>query len=147
MATDSLTQMLDPLHFWRKALGELESSGNTLSNQVLRTPEGAAALNQITQVYVGLQGVMEKALAAYLKGANLPSRAEVLELAERLQRIEDKVDALHGASPAQRASEPRPARTRKPPSANVDAATAPAAPVRQPSAPAKRGAGKTSRKP
>ncbi len=123
MASDPLTDMLDPLHFWRKALTELESRGNTLSTQYMRTAEGAAAVNQFAQLHVSLQSAVEKALGAYLNKLNLPSRAELLELGEQLQRIEDKLDTLNAGSSA-RDQVSRPARTRQPP-ASVAADVAP----------------------
>lgn len=104
----------DPLQMWRKAIASLEASGNALANRAMGSDEFSSALHQMANLSLGMQQTFEKVLGTYLKRANLPSRAEVAELAQALQRIEGKLDRLLPAE-ARPDTATRPARTRVPP--------------------------------
>jgi hypothetical protein len=111
MATSFL---VDPLQMWRDAVTKLESEVNSLATGSTKYDEVVRALHQFSSVSLGMEQVLEKVIGGYLRRANLPSRKEVLELAESLRRIEDKLDRL---LPADSAPAPRPPRTRRPSSA------------------------------
>ena len=131
MATSFL---VDPLQMWRDAVTKLESEVNSLATGSTKYDEVVRALHQFSSVSLGMEQVLEKVIGGYLRRANLPSRKEVLELAESLRRIEDKLDRL---LPADSTPAPRPPRTRRPSSAAPAEARVPvAAPA--PAAPAKR---------
>ena len=131
MATSFL---VDPLQMWRDAVTKLESEVNSLATGSTKYDEVVRALHQFSSVSLGMEQVLEKVIGGYLRRANLPSRKEVLELAESLRRIEDKLDRL---LPADSTPAPRPPRTRRPSSAApAEARVAVAAPA--PAAPAKR---------
>jgi len=140
-----MSSIPDPLQLWRKALSSLESSGNTLANQAMNTGDFAAALHQMANLSLGMQQTFEKVLTVYFKQLNLPSRKDIAELAAALQRIEVRLDQLSPRSAAA-ATQPRPARTRRPEQAAAasksPALAAPASPVAKHSAatraPAKR---------
>jgi hypothetical protein len=104
----------DPLQMWRKAIAKLEAGGNALANRAMDSSEFSSALHQMANLSLGMQQTFEKVLGTYLKRANLPSRAEVAELAQTLQRIESKLDRLLPVEvrPDQAT---KPARTRVPP--------------------------------
>jgi len=122
----------DPLQLWRDALTRLEGEVNAAATGTLQSQDVLRALHQYSTVSLGMQQLFEKALDSYLRRANLPSRKEVLELAESLRRIEDKLDSL---VPKESASAlPRPARTRRPPDATGAATARPAAEPQPPSA-------------
>ncbi|MBS0425952.1 MAG: hypothetical protein JSR41_01545 [Proteobacteria bacterium] len=135
--------MLDPLNLWRDALGQWENRTNQVANQEMKSEDFARATNALLGMSLGLQQALGKANTALLKELNLPSRGELLELGERLQRIEDQLGqiarllgAQHpAASPAPSAMPPR---TRRP--APPSAAAPPAAPLEAaaPPAPARR---------
>ena len=125
--------LVDPLQMWRDAVTKLESDVNSLATGSTKSDEVVRALHQFSSVSLGMEQVLEKVIGGYLRRANLPSRKEVLELAEALRRIEDKVDRLLPA--ADSAPAPRPPRTRRPSSAS-EARTPVEAPA--PAAPAKR---------
>ena len=108
----------DPLQLWRDAVNRLESDANTLTTDSLKSPELVRTLQQATTVSSGMQQGFDKLLDGYLRRANLPSRKQLAELTQTLERIEQKLDRL--LPPA---DVPRPARTRKP------AAAAPTAPT------------------
>ena len=117
---------LDPFDMWRQAVSKLEEGMNSLGNQSLNSEEFTKALHQLSTVSMQMQLVLEKVLGEYLKAVNLPSRKDIVELAEALRRIEDKLDRI---VPVERpALAPRPARTRRPASAPApEASVAPAA--------------------
>ncbi|MFT3811807.1 MAG: poly(R)-hydroxyalkanoic acid synthase subunit PhaE [Acidovorax sp.] len=123
----------DPFQMWRDALTKLENDTNKLTTGAMHSPEVMRSLNQFATMNMGMQQVLEKVMDGYLRRANLPSRKEVADLADALQRIEAKLDQALGhthtggsapTTPTAVAAAPRPARTRKPPTA---AALAPAA--------------------
>ena len=102
----------DPFQMWRDALTKLEGEANTLATGSLKSNELVRSMNQLAGMTLSTQQVFEKVMEAYLRRANLPSRKEVAELAETLQRIESKLDQMLGTSAGGVA--PRPARTRRP---------------------------------
>jgi len=120
----------DPLQMWRKAIAKLESGGNALANRAMDSSEFSSALHQMANLSLGMQQTFEKVLGTYLKKANLPSRAEIVELAQALQRIESKLDRLLPTEPAPD-QRPRPARTRVPAGRPPVKADKPAAPARK----------------
>ena len=113
----------DPLQLWRDAVNRLESDANTLTTDSLKSPELVRTLQQATTVSAGMQQGFDKLLDGYLRRANLPSRKQLAELTQTLERIEQKLDRL--LPPA---DVPRPARTRKPAAAAPVAPLAPTAP-------------------
>ena len=103
----------DPLQLWRDAVTKLENAVNSLAGGSMHSQEVQRALHQVSTVSMGVHQLIEKVIGDYLRKANLPSRTDVIGLAESLRRIEDKLDRLLPAE----AAAPRPARTRRPPSA------------------------------
>lgn len=110
----STSLLPDPLQTLRKAITKLEAGGNALANRAMDSSEFSHALHQMATLSLGMQQTFEKVLGTFLKRVNLPSRAEIVELAEALRRIESKLDRL---LPAEVPRDPpsRPARTRLPP--------------------------------
>src|SRR5580765_1636587 len=102
----------DPMQLWRDAVSKLESEVNSLATGSTNSQKVVRSLHQFSSATLGVQQMVEKAITAYLRSANLPSSKEVAELAESLQRIEDKLDRLLPADTTDEAS--RPARTRRP---------------------------------
>lgn len=120
----SSTGSLDPFDMWRQMLGRLETSFNSIANESMSGDQLNRAIGQFSEVSLSMRQAYEKALEKYLKAMRVPSRADVVELIDRLDRIEDKLDTLIAAQ-SRPAADARPARTRRPPPA--DAATDPAA--------------------
>ena len=108
------SMFVDPLQMWRDAVTKLESEVNTMATGSTKYDDVVRALHQFSTVSLGMEQVLEKVIGGYLRRANLPSRKEVLELAESLRRIEDKVDRLLPADSTPAAQSPRPPRTRRP---------------------------------
>jgi hypothetical protein len=129
----------DPFALWREAVNRLEAGANALANRKVTSSQRLAkSLTLGATTAMGLQRVLERALAAALARLEIPSRSEVAALAVSLQRVEDKLDLLRGVQAGPHSAKPRPARTRKPPAAAAPAASAaaPAQPSRKrPAAP------------
>lgn len=128
----------DPLQLWRDAVSKLEKSANERANAQLKTPGVARSLQDAATLSFGMQQAYAKAVEGYLRQANLPSRRQVQELAETLQRVEEKLDRLLPITDA-----PRPARTRRPAAA---ATPAPAASAAQPAETVARAPRKAARR-
>jgi hypothetical protein len=92
----------------------------------MASPEFSKVMNQVGGVTAGAQKQLGDLMEKYLVGMNLPSRAQMVGMAERLQSIEGQLNEikamLHGmnsnsAASAGYAGAPKPPRTKKPPSA------------------------------
>lgn len=116
----------DPLQLWRDAIDQLEKDANALATQGIKSPELMRSLQQASGVSLGLQQAYERLLEAHLQRVNLPSRRQLDELAEVLERIEHKLDRLLPPE----TSAPRPARTRRPSGAAAPAPVPAPAPAR-----------------
>ena len=115
---------LDPFEMWRQVVTKLEGGMNSLANSGMSSEQFTRVAHQFSQVSTGLQQTFEKALDGYFKALNLPSRKDIADLAETLQRLEEKVDMLLPIE-VREPFENRPLRTRQP-STPKNATTKPA---------------------
>ncbi len=112
----------DPFQVWRDVLGEMEKSMNSIGSQAMETPEFSRVMNQIGGLSAGAGKAFGDAMERYLQSINVPSRAQVVSLAEQLRNIEGQLADIksllmrvHGdASGAPVSDVPRPPRTRQP---------------------------------
>ena len=93
----------DPAEVWRTMIGEMEKGFNSFANQAMTSPEFSKAMNQVGGVSAGAQKQLGELMEKYLLAMNLPSRAQMVGMAERhpgdrrpAQR--DQGDAASGAS-------------------------------------------------
>jgi hypothetical protein len=122
MAKTGLSKMLDPMDLWRDALTQWEGGANSAATKHMGSEEFAQALHAMAGMSTGVQKALGRANGALLKELNLPNRNDLIDIGERLQRIEDAIEQLtrqiSGVTPAPKAGAPAmPPRTRKPPSA------------------------------
>jgi hypothetical protein len=133
----------DPMALWRDMLSQWETNVNALANKTMASDEFSSSMHSSMGGMLKLQDTMKQFMATYLANANLPSRAEVLAIAERIGGVEARLDRMtmlleriaaapradEGATtataaiadaPATAPPRPRPPRTKKPP---VDAAS------------------------
>jgi len=117
----------DPVVLWQNMIGELEKGFNAFANQAMASPQFSKMINQVGGTAAGAQKQLGELMEKYLVSMNLPSRAQMVSLAERLQSIEGQLNEIkallhqvHGntavlsrGSPAT----PRPPRTKRPPQA------------------------------
>jgi hypothetical protein len=122
---------VDPLATWRDLLSQWEQGMNTIANRAMGSDEYSSSMNGAMSATLKLQETMRQFMAVQLANANLPSRAEVQAIAERVGGLEARLDritallerivapAAPGSADAPPAAEParaRPPRTKKPPS-------------------------------
>ncbi|MEW6642376.1 MAG: hypothetical protein AB1586_17855 [Pseudomonadota bacterium] len=126
-------QSNDPAEIWRTYLAELEKGFNAFANQAMGSREFSRAMNQAGGATFGAQKTLGDLMERYLSSMNLPSRAQLVNMGERLQAIEGQLaeikillQRVHGdsaAAPAGLTSLPKPPRTRQPPSASGGGST------------------------
>ena len=113
----------DPVAIWQNMLGEMEKGFNSFANQAMASPEFSKVVNQVGGVSAGAQKQLGDLMEKYLVGMNLPSRAQMVSMAERLQSIEGQLNEIKALlyqaqqSSGGPAAAPRPPRTKRPPPA------------------------------
>lgn len=117
----------DPAAIWQNMIGEMEKGFNSFANQAMASPEFSKVVNQVGGVSAGAQKQLGDMMEKYLLAMNLPSRAQMVSMAERLQSIEGQLNEIkallhqvHNNSGAQTSgypAAPKPPRTKRPPSA------------------------------
>jgi hypothetical protein len=104
----------DPFALWRKMLGEMEKGFNTFANQAMTSPQFSKTMNQASGATVGAQKQLGNLMERYLLAMNMPSRAQMVDMAERLQSIEghlNDIKTLLQQMSANAAAPPQPAAT------------------------------------
>jgi hypothetical protein len=114
----------DPVAMWQNMIGEMEKGFNAFANQAMASPEFSKVVNQVGGVTAGAQKQLGDVMEKYLVSMNLPSRAQMAGMAERLQSIEGQLNEIkallhqvHTNSSAPEAgyvAAPKPPRTRRP---------------------------------
>jgi hypothetical protein len=117
----------DPVAVWQNMIGEMEKGFNAFANKAMESPEFSKVVNQVGGVSAGAQKQLGDMMEKYLVGMNLPSRAQMVGMAERLAGIEGQLNEikalLHqvhsntGAAEGGYPAAPKPPRTRRPPPA------------------------------
>ncbi|WP_298111863.1 hypothetical protein [Bradyrhizobium sp.] len=114
----------DPIALWQKTISEIEKGLNAFANQAMGSPEFSKMMNQAGGITAGAQNQFRELMERYLLMANLPSRAQLIGIAERLQTIETQLNDMRAllqqvtnSTSAQRSptNSPRPPRTKRPP--------------------------------
>ena len=106
----------DPMAAWRDWFVQSERGWSEDLTRMMQNEQVAKAMGQ--EIHAGLhrQQMLAETMAGPLGMMNLPSRDDLLALAERIGRLEDAVArveaSLNRAAPP---AAPRPARTRKAP--------------------------------
>ena len=91
----------------------------------MESPEFSKMVNQVGGVTAGAHKQLGDLMEKYLVGMNLPSRAQMANLAERLQSIEGQLNEIKALLQMNNAAAPgggypaapKPPRTRRPPPA------------------------------
>jgi hypothetical protein len=116
----------DPVAMWQNMIGEMEKGFNSFANQAMTSPEFSKVMNQVGSVGAGAQKQLGELMEKYLVSMNLPSRAQMVSMGERLQSIEGQLNEIrallhqvhnNSGAPAGGYAAPKPARTKRPPSA------------------------------
>jgi hypothetical protein len=122
----------DPMALWRDMLSQWETNANALANKTMASDEYSSSMHGAMGGMLKLQETMKTFMASYLASANLPSRAEVLAIAERIGGVESRLDRMN-ALLERIASAPRgDAGAAETPSSTAGVVAAPAARARPP---------------
>src|ERR1700737_814982 len=114
----------DPVALWQTMIGEMEKGFNAFANQAMTSPEFSKAMNQAGGVTAGAQKQFSELMEKYLLSMNLPSRAQMVGMAERLQSIEGQLNEIKAMLSQMNAASggtsgyaggARPPRTKRPP--------------------------------
>ena len=117
----------DPVALWQNMIGEMEKGFNAFANQAMGSPEFSKVVNQVGGATAGAQKQLSELMEKYLVSMNMPSRSQMIGMAERLQSIEGQLNEIkallhqvHSSSGAPTGSlaAPKPPRTKRPPSAS-----------------------------
>jgi hypothetical protein len=114
----------DLVVMWQKMIGEMEKGLNPFAAETMTSPEFSQAMNRAGGITAGAQKQLGEFMEKYLLNMNLPSRTQVVGLAERLQSIEtqlaeikatlQQMNAAAGGAQGGLAAVPRPPRTKRP---------------------------------
>jgi hypothetical protein len=117
----------DPVALWQTMIGEMEKGFNAFANQAMASPQFSKVVNQVGGATAGAQRQLGDLMEKYLVSMNMPSRAQMVGMAERLATIEAQLNEIkalvlqmqgNSAAPSNAApATPRPPRTKRPPSA------------------------------
>jgi len=118
----------DPAAIWQSMIGEMEKGFNSLANQAMASPEFSKVMNQVGGATAGAKKQLVDLMEKYLLSLNLPSRAQLVGIAERMQSMEGQLNEIkamlvqmnrnNGAPDDGYGATPRPPRTKRPPSAD-----------------------------
>ena len=118
----------DPVVLWQTMVGEMEKGFNAFANQAMASPQFSKVVNQVGGATAGAQKQLGDLMEKYLVSMNLPSRAQMVGMAERLQSIEGQLNEIkallhqvHSNSATTEggyAGAQKPPRTKRPPSAD-----------------------------
>ncbi len=109
-----------PDESFREMVTDWERNFDKFANQFMGTETFTRGMNQVQDTQMVMRKMFQDFMAKQLEGANMPSREDVVNLAEtvhgldrRLARIEDLLaQVLSNATPAR--DRPGPPRTKKP---------------------------------
>ena len=109
----------DPVQMWREWMDGAERQWNSVLTEFMGTEQFGQASGRMMEAFLGMQSSMNEATQRYFSALNLPTRTDILSIAERLTGIEDRLSDIErslgaAASPAAgRTPRPRPKRTKK----------------------------------
>jgi SMC interacting uncharacterized protein involved in chromosome segregation len=117
-------QNKDAAEIWKTMIGQMEKGFSAFASQAMAAPEFSRVVDQVGGAGASAQKQLAELMEKYLVTMNLPSRAQMVSMAERLQAMEGQLNEIRtllhqvhdntGASAAGSAAAPKPARTRRP---------------------------------
>jgi hypothetical protein len=112
-----------PTAAWQDLVAQWEKNLNALANRTMGSDEFSKAINQAMGLSAGMQSSLGEVMGRYLASLNLPGRAEMTSVGERLQAIEERLDRIHAllqhsanvVEPDAASASAKPPRTKRPP--------------------------------
>src|SRR6202012_3817903 len=84
----------DPVALWQNMIGEMEKGFNAFANQAMASPQFSKAVNQVGGAPAGAKKQRGELMEKYLVSMNMPSRSQMVGMAERLQAIEGQLSEI-----------------------------------------------------
>ena len=119
----------DPVALWQQMIGEMEKGFNAFATRAMESPQFSKVLNQVGGATAAGQKQLGELMEKYLLTMNMPSRAQMIGMAERLQSIEGQLNEIKAilhqmqgnaaSSGGVYGAAPRPPRTRRPPTSTA----------------------------
>ena len=115
----------DPVAIWQNMMGEMEKGFNAFATKAMESPEFSKIMNQVGGVTAGAQKQLGELMEKYLVSMNLPSRAQMVGMAERIQAMEGQLNEIkamlhqihhNSLAPEGGYGAAKPPRTKRPPS-------------------------------
>ncbi len=119
--SDNEPKTVDPFRAWREWFQENEQRWSQSMTDVMGDERFAKGLGKYFQEALHVHRMFTDSMAQYLGNMNLPSRSDILDIGDRVGRLEDSIAALQAEVRNLRAaSNPttatvRPKRTKRPP--------------------------------
>jgi hypothetical protein len=118
----------DPAAAFRELVSQWEKGFNEFANRTMNSEEFSRAMNKATTASTVMQQQLGELIGRYLTTLNLPSRAEMMNIGERLQAIETSLHRMSTqleklAGSGQSGPAGGPPRTKRPPSAEQGGAS------------------------
>ena len=122
IVAEPVSPIPDPLAAWRAWLGQSEQQWNAFLNQAMGTDQYSQSLGRFMELYAMLQKNLTESMGRSLAALNMPTRADILALGDRLAMIEDRLAQIERAlsravtdgGEATAAAVARPPRTKQP---------------------------------
>ncbi|MCB1693521.1 MAG: hypothetical protein KDI19_12210 [Pseudomonadales bacterium] len=117
---------LDPSAQFQEYVTEWERSVDKFFNQLMGTEQFSQSMNQLQKLQLEFQKNFRDAMANQLVMMNIPSRDDLLNLAEQVRSLDDRMARIEAALSRLASAgenEPKrrgPARTRRPPGTGED---------------------------
>lgn len=113
-------QDFDPVRAWQDFIQKWEIEINEWSGKVTESEQFSAMMGQATKMNLVAQKAFAERMETMLEALNLPSKTQIEDLTERLDRMEDNIERIRLAieksgAPVADTAAPEPRRTRKPP--------------------------------
>jgi len=112
----------NPADSFSELVTQWERNYDAFANQVMGTEGFSQAMNEMQKAQLGYQQMFAQTMTQQLAGMNIPSREDIMSLADalqqldrRLERIENRLDLNDKPKKARRK---KPARTKTPPAAD-----------------------------
>ncbi len=120
--SENETKTMDPIRAWREWIQENEKRWSDTMTEIMGDDRFAKGMGRSFQEMLHTHKIMTDSMSQYLGAMNIPSRADVLALGDRIGKLEDAIASLEvaigrlaGAPQAKPKSVSKPKRTRKPP--------------------------------
>ncbi len=85
---------LDPFAMWKSFYDKAESNWSELINESMQKEAFSEWMGHSLNLYLQYQDLVQKSTENYLKQVNMPTRAEVSNLASLMINLEEKIDQL-----------------------------------------------------